>query len=167
MYCQNAFHKTKILFAIRFFHFLRSCAPGSYAPLIWDPRYMFWVLYSIYLWAVVGIFTCWKWFSRSLITNLISVFQNSKWRIQDGGRKTKKDFNHRKIWYMTVFGVTDNESDITFTKHPRWWIQDGRRKTIIMEFCMFSEVFGVADTNIRSFGTLIKNQKAETKNDIW
>ena len=55
-------------------------------------------------------------FSGSLITNLLSNFQNSKWRIQNGGTKCKKLFDRNKIEFLKIFGVADYESALRFSK---------------------------------------------------
>ena len=52
----------------------------------------------------------------SRITNLKSDFQNSKWRIQYGGRNGKKLAYKRYNLYIWVFGVADYESEVRFSK---------------------------------------------------
>ena len=64
-------------------------------------------------------------FLGSLITNLRSDLQNSRWRIQDGGRNFEKSTDLHKNRYKGVFGVADHESEVRFRKFkmadPRWW----------------------------------------------
>jgi len=52
----------------------------------------------------------------SLITNLNSDFENSKWQIQDGGQNLKYFWIFFKYWYRWVFGVADHESELRFWK---------------------------------------------------
>ena len=59
---------------------------------------------KIYL---IGIKIIIQGFSRSLITNLHSVFQNSKWRIQNGEPKFKKNLDPDENGYSGVFRVAE------------------------------------------------------------
>ena len=57
-------------------------------------------------------------FLGSLITNLELDFENSKWRIQNGGSNMADDFvmilDLLETCYSVVFGVADYESGIRF-----------------------------------------------------
>ena len=67
-------------------------------------------------------------FLGSLITNPTSEFRNSKWRIQYGGPKCKKQkimtLDWDQIWYLEVLGVADYESQLKIlkfkTEDPIW-----------------------------------------------
>ena len=69
-------------------------------------------------WKILTIFLilCTREFLESLITNLKLDFENSKWRIQYGGRQMKNFNNFPDIVYSRIFGVADYESEIRFWK---------------------------------------------------
>ena len=52
----------------------------------------------------------------SLITNRLSDFKNSKWRIQDGGRRNENRHDIGEHVYSRVFPVADYESVFRFFK---------------------------------------------------
>ena len=54
-------------------------------------------------------------FLGSLITNLKSVFKNSKWLIQYGGLFLSSSYLLESP-YSCIFGITDYESDVSFSK---------------------------------------------------
>ena len=55
----------------------------------------------------------------SLITNLKSDFQNSKWRIQYGGQNFKKlAYKHYNL-YIWLYGIADYESEVGFSKYKK------------------------------------------------
>ena len=56
-------------------------------------------------------------FSGSLITNMVSVLQNSKWKIENGGDVSLNRMcfgNCYETWYTGIFGIADCNSDIRF-----------------------------------------------------
>ena len=52
----------------------------------------------------------------SLLTNLKSDFLNTKWQIQYSGQNFKKLAYKRYNLYIWVFGVSDYESEVRFSK---------------------------------------------------
>ena len=71
-------------------------------------------------------------------------FQNSKWRIQNGGRQVENPINFCDTLYSKVFGVADYESEIRLSKFKIadliWWAC--RQTTQVSKFrtCQTSEV---------------------------
>ena len=55
------------------------------------------ILLILYIWGFLG----------SLITNLKSYFQNSKWRIRYCGHEIENSMNFSDIFYSAIFGVAN------------------------------------------------------------
>ena len=55
-------------------------------------------------------------FFGSLITNLQSNFQKSRWRVQHGGQKFENQSDFHENWYTGVFRVADYEFINRFSK---------------------------------------------------
>ena len=64
----------------------------------------------------ISLILCIWGFLGTLITNLKLDFENSKWRIQYGGRQIESFINFYDTLYLVVFGDADYESEIRFSK---------------------------------------------------
>ena len=65
---------------------------------------------------ITNVIICIYGFFESLITNLKTDFQNSKWRIQYGGQNLRKSAYKRYNLYLWVFGVANYEFEVRFWK---------------------------------------------------
>ena len=100
-------------------------------------------------------------FSGSLISNLVSELQNSKWKIQNGGDVSvnRKCFgNCAATWYMGVFGVADYESGVRIAKFEM--------AAVLVQILSFYTI-APDRKSTRLSGSLITNLVSELQNSKW